>query len=513
MLSSLIRFAIEQRAVVLVAAAVLTGFGIYRLAGAGLDIFPEFAPKLVVVQTEAPGFSAEEVETRVTQVLEAALGGLIDLDHIRSESIQGLSIVTVVFAERSDTWRNRAQVGERLAQARARLPVGVGEPVIAPLASSSATVRTIGLTATDADLAALRDVVNTVVVPRLLGVAGVADINVFGGLERALVITPDSAALARHGLALDEFAQALSGLGLRPGLGVIETANQQLALTSATDGLDPATLAALSLEPLSPLTVGELATVAAGALPRISAAQIMGQPGVVLMIIGQLGANTLTVSNALEQALADLAPVLAARGYTLHERLFVPATHQRGDRRYPPSSRRGWCAGAAGAAGGARRLAQCPHCGPRHPVVAADRRRRVGELRGQPQCAGDRRAGHCPRRGGGRRHHRHREHPSSAAHGAGRCRFRRRRAGRLAGGARLGGLRDLHRSARVRAAADPHRGQRPPVRAARPGLHPRGDGLARRRSHGDARAVREFPRSASHRGAGFPRHRASTGAW
>lgn len=327
MLSIVVRFAIERRAVVLTIACVLVGYGLYRLGGAGLDIFPEFAPQLVIVQTEAPGFSAEQVEVQVTQAIESALGGLIDLDHIRSESIQGLSIVTVVFAEHSDTYRNRNQIAERLAGVRAMLPATARDPVIAPLASSSATVRTIGITAADDDLMRLRDITATVIAPRLLGVAGVADVNVFGGLERALIVTPDTAALARHGLVLGDLVTAVRTATAQPGLGVIETANQQIAITADVGVLEAGALARASLAPAAPLSVGDVAAVAWAPLPRISAAQIMGRPAVVMMLIGQLGANTLTVSDNLERALGDLEPVLAAQGISLHGRLFMPANY------------------------------------------------------------------------------------------------------------------------------------------------------------------------------------------
>ena len=149
MLSALVRFSIARRGVVLVAACALVAYGVFKLSRTGLDIFPEFAPKLVVVQTEAPGLVAEQVEVLVTQPLEGALGGLIHLDHLRSESIEGLSIVTLVFADDSDVYRDRNQVSERLATAAALLPASVRAPVIAPLASSSATVRTLGVTAED----------------------------------------------------------------------------------------------------------------------------------------------------------------------------------------------------------------------------------------------------------------------------------------------------------------------------------------------------------------------------
>lgn len=329
MLSALVRFAIARRGVVVAGALALVLYGIFRLGSAGLDIFPEFAPQLVVVQTEAPGLSTEQVEVLVTRPLESALGGLIGLDHVRSESIAGLSIVTLVFGESSDTYRNRAQVNERLAGAAPLLPAGAGPPVIAPLASSSATVRTLGLVPADGDLMRLRDLAERVVVPRLLAVPGVADVNVFGGEERALVIAPRVAELARRGLTLDDLAAAAAAATANLPLGVVENSNQQIAIVGARDRPGPDGLAAAAVrhDGVDSLVLGDVAELRWGALPRTSAAQVLGEPAVVLMVIGQLGANTLTISQHLDALLADLEPVLARQGVQVHGRLFVPANY------------------------------------------------------------------------------------------------------------------------------------------------------------------------------------------
>lgn len=329
MLSLLVHFAIARRGVIVAVASALVFYGIFKVRSTGLDIFPEFAPKLVVVQTEAPGLTTEQVEVLVTQPLENALGGLIGLDHVRSESIAGLSILTLVFGENTDIHRNRTQVGERLATVSNDLPLTAEQPVIAPLASSSATVRTIGVVGADDDPVRLRELTERVIVPRLLAVPGVADLNIFGGESRALVIEPDSDALARHGLDLAAVEAAARAATANLALGAIENRNQQIAITGGLGDQTPARLAAaiVSFGGVRPLTLGDVATLRWGALPRVSAAQIMGRPGVVLMVIGQLGANTLTVSDQLDRALADLAPVLAQQDVILHGSLFVPANY------------------------------------------------------------------------------------------------------------------------------------------------------------------------------------------
>ncbi|NOQ16143.1 MAG: hypothetical protein GQ581_03715, partial [Methyloprofundus sp.] len=200
MLAYLVRFSIRFYGIVIALALLILFYGSYRFTNAGLDIFPEFAPKQIIIQTESPGYSAEQVEILVTQRIETAISGLMGLQFTRSESIQGLSIVTAIFAENSDIYRNRQLVTERLSSLAKQLPPGVQQPIPVPLSSSSATVLTIGLNSDTQDLMQLRDLVDSMLVPRLLSVAGVADVNIFGGDIRQVQIHLDPIKL-QHQLA------------------------------------------------------------------------------------------------------------------------------------------------------------------------------------------------------------------------------------------------------------------------------------------------------------------------
>src|SRR5437879_6913468 len=147
MLQAIVAWSIHNRLVVVALAVFLLVLGAYAAGDARLDVFPEFAPPEVVIQTEAPGLSPAEVEQLVTLPIETAVNGLPRLAVLRSRSIQGLSVVTVIFRDGSDVYRGRQQVSERLAELAGQLPEGVRPPRLAPLTSATGRLLTVGFTA------------------------------------------------------------------------------------------------------------------------------------------------------------------------------------------------------------------------------------------------------------------------------------------------------------------------------------------------------------------------------
>lgn len=329
MLATLIRFSIRYSGIVVTLALVLLAYGSFRFLNAGLDIFPEFAPKRVIIQTEAPGLAAEQVEVLVTQPIETAIRPLIGLENLRSESIQGLSIITATFAEDSDIYRNRQLVSERLASLGQRLPAGVGTPVAVPLSSSSATVLTIGLSSDSQSLMALRSLVDWTLAPRLLAVPGVADVNVFGGDVQQLQVQIKPEALQRFNLAVADVVQAAANAAEIVGAGFIENSNQRFTLQVTGQPTSPKQFESLVVKRQNgaTITLADVAEIGYAAAPRISAAQIMGKPGIVIMVIGQYGANTLSVSRQVESVLEGFKPIFEQQGIRFHSRLFRPADY------------------------------------------------------------------------------------------------------------------------------------------------------------------------------------------
>jgi CzcA family heavy metal efflux pump len=326
--ATLIRFSLRFRGVVIALAAVLLGYGAYILLQAKYDVFPEFAPPQVGIQTEAPGLASEQVEVLVTQPLENAINGVPGLRTLQSGSIQGLSVITATFDPASDIYRDRQIVSERLGEAAAQLPVGVAPPLMTPLTSSASIVLVVGLTSERRSLMDLRTIAEWTLRPRLLALPGVAKVAIFGGEEKSLQIQVHPERLTRMGLSLnDVLAAARHATGVRGG-GFIDTVNQRIVLQTEGQSLTPAAIARTALAASGEgvgVTLGDVASVSAAAQPAIGAATIDGKLGVVLNISEQYGANTLDVTQRLEAAFAELRPELERAGVTLHDGLFRPA--------------------------------------------------------------------------------------------------------------------------------------------------------------------------------------------
>lgn len=326
MMSAIVRFSIRFYGVIIGLASLGVIYGLYSLTQANLDVFPEFSPTMVVIQTESPGLSAELVEVLVTQPIESSIAGTVGIDMMRSQSIPGLSVVTVIFKEGTDIYRNRQAVAERLGTLTGQLPQGI-VPNITPLTSSASTVIGVGLTSSKRSLMELRTLVDWTIRPHLLAVNGVADVNVFGGDVRQFQIQVEPDKLVQHNLSLQEVLDAAGrATGVRGG-GYIENNNQRIVINSEGQALTPAHLGQMPVAHRNGQTIrlSDIGRVIEGAAPSISAAAINGKLGVYLSVQGQLGANTKAVTEAVEKALRELEPTLAAEQVKLYPRLFRPA--------------------------------------------------------------------------------------------------------------------------------------------------------------------------------------------
>ena len=364
MLASLVRFSVRHPGIVLGLAVVLVVYGTSRLIAAPLDVFPEFAPPQVSIQTEAPGFAPEQVEILVTKPIEDVINGVAGIAIVRSQSIQGLSVITAVLAPGTDIFRARQALAERLVEAVPRLPRSVPPPVISPLTSSSSTVLVIGFTSKTRSLLEQRTVVDWMVRPRLLATPGVAKVASFGGEVRQLQVQVDPARLRAYGVGLAELTEAARrSTGIRGG-GVLDGPNQRIVVRSEGQSLTPQAIGQVVVRERegSVLRIDDVANVVEAGAPKFGDGAINGEPAIVTVISAQLGANTKLVAGDVEAALQALAPALEREGITLHADVFRPGDLHRPR---PPQHHH---LTAAGRAAGLRHS----HALPRRPAHRGD---------------------------------------------------------------------------------------------------------------------------------------------
>src|SRR6516162_6841612 len=289
MMRALVALCVRHFGTVTALTVVALVLGSWSALNSPLDVFPEFVPTQVTVQTEAPGFAPQQVEELVTKPIENAVNGAAGLATLRSESIPGLSVVNITFNEDVDVHVARQGISERLSELGSTLPAGVGPPKLSPLVSSTMDLLKIGLLSDKVDAYTLRDTADWVIKPRLLAVPGVAHVIVFGGQVRQIQILPDTRKLASYNITMSEVADAArTALSLR-GAGFIDLAAQRVLIRSPTPEPDIAAIseAVIAVRNGTPVLLRDVATV--------------------------------------ERALAALEPALRAQGITVYPALHRPA--------------------------------------------------------------------------------------------------------------------------------------------------------------------------------------------
>jgi CzcA family heavy metal efflux pump len=328
MLQFIVEASLRNRVVVVVLAAILLVAGMYATWHAQLDVFPNFAPPMVVVQTQAPGLSTGEVEQLVTLPIEMALSGMPRLETLRSQSIQGLSAVTVIFQDGTDIFRARQQVAERVGEVAPQLPNDVEIPRLAPLVAPTGRMLTVGFTSDKLSSLQLRDRVQWFIRPRVLAIKGVAQVTLFGGGVRQFQVQIDPEALAARNLTMTEvLAATREASGIR-GAGFIENDNQRMVLRTEGQVYSAAALGGAAIETASgtPVRLRDIGTVVEAAEPKYGDATIEGKPGVLLILYKQLDGDTHEITRRVEEELARLTPGLAREGIVYHPALLRQAT-------------------------------------------------------------------------------------------------------------------------------------------------------------------------------------------
>jgi CzcA family heavy metal efflux pump len=326
MLAWLVRAALTQRVLVLALAALLIILGLRATGNVPLDVFPEFAPPMIEIQTEALGLSTEEVESLITVPIETAVNGVPDLATLRSKSVLGLSSVSILFDRGTDVIRARQLVQERVTQVQARLPVAASPPVMLPPLSSTSRAMKIGISSAKLDQMQLSELARWTIRPRLMAVPGVANVAIWGLRDRQLQILVDPDRLRAAGVTLAELRAAAGDAVLVGGGGFVDTATQRLAVqqTSAIQSSADLAQAVVKQSGEAPVRIGDVARVVDGFAAPIGNAIIDDSPGLLLIVEKQPTGNTLQLTRDVEAAIGELKPGL--RDVKVDTTIFRPAT-------------------------------------------------------------------------------------------------------------------------------------------------------------------------------------------
>src|SRR5919202_337484 len=325
------------RYVVVGIAAAFLFFGTQQVQGEKVDVFPEFAPTRVEIQTACVGLSSSEVEELVSVPLEDALNGVPGVDVIRSTSVPQLSSIELLFKGGTNYVRARQLVQERLQTVVPTLPTWAAPPFMMQPVSATSRIMKVGLTSNSMSLMDLSLTAYWKIRARLLRVPGVANVAIWGERLKDLTVQADPRRMESERVSIDKVMETTSD-ALDTGLlrfsngavigtgGMVEAANRELPVTNALPISSPQDLAQVPLARRGNrnLTIGDVANVTYHAPPMIGDAVVDNGPGLMLVIEKFQGANTLDVTKGVESALDDLRPGLP--GVQIHENIFRPAS-------------------------------------------------------------------------------------------------------------------------------------------------------------------------------------------
>lgn len=309
MLDKIIRFSLQNRAFVLMAAVLLMVGGIYTTSHIDVDVFPDLNAPTVVVMTEATGMAPEEVERLVTFPVETAMNGASDVRRVRSSSTAGFSVVWVEFDWGTDIYRDRQIVSEKLAEVGESLPPDCGKPTLGPQSSILGEAMIIGLDSDTTSMQDLRTLADWTFRPRLLSLGGVAQVTVIGGdiKEYQIMLSPEK--MKHYDVSLQEVISATESMNRNSTGGVLYEYGNEYIIRGllSTDDIDGIGRAVVRMQGDVPITLNNIAEIAVGPkAPVLGVASHRGKPAVLMTVTKQPDASTALLTEKLDKAVEDL---------------------------------------------------------------------------------------------------------------------------------------------------------------------------------------------------------------
>ncbi len=308
MLNKLIQFSLNNRITIILGAVILLVSGTYVTRNMDIDVFPELTAPTVVVMTQAPGMAPEEVEQLVSFPIETAVNGSTGLRRVRSGSSMGFSIVWVEFDWKTDIYDARQTVTERLLQVSEDLPVGVSKPLIAPQSSLLGEMMIIGMESDTRTRMELRTIAEWTLKPRILSIAGVAQVTTIGGDSKEYQILADQNKMRFYNVSLEELATACRNSNENSSGSFINEYGNIYLVRGLGRTNDTVAIGASVIKTVNglPVKISDVATVKTGPAPAIGTAAYNGRDAVLVNITKQPGINTVQLTSEINDAIKEI---------------------------------------------------------------------------------------------------------------------------------------------------------------------------------------------------------------
>lgn len=314
MLNSIIKFALNNKYLILLCSVVLLVFGTRTATNMDVDVFPDLTAPTVVVMTDAHGMASEEVERLVTFPIESAVNGATDVRRVRSSSAQGYSFVWVEFDWGTDIFKARQIVSEKLISVSSQMPLGVGQPTLAPQSSVMGEIFFVGIQSDSTSMMDLRTIAEWNVKPLILATGGVSQVTIIGGDYKQYQVLADPQKMNFFGVSMSELAEACKTISQNSTGGVLREYGNEYVVRGIARSADLETLASTYIKSKNgkPIRIGDVAEVKIGSAPKMGYASGNAKPAIIISISKQPNANTLEVTQRIEKNLAELQKTFPA---------------------------------------------------------------------------------------------------------------------------------------------------------------------------------------------------------
>jgi CzcA family heavy metal efflux pump len=314
MLNNIIKFSLNNKYLIILGSIVLVVFGLRTAMNMDVDVFPDLTAPTVVVMTDAHGMASEEVERLVSFPIETAVNGATGIRRVRSASSQGFSFVWVEFDWGTDIFKARQIVSEKLIAISAVMPLGVGQPTLAPQSSVMGEIFFIGLQADSTSMMDLRTIADWNIKPLILATGGVSQVTIIGGDYKQYQVLANPQFMKYYGVSLMELADVCKGMSQNSSGSAIRQYGNEfvvrgIARTSDLEALGNSFIKSINGKPVR---VRDVAEVKIGAAVKMGHASENALPAIIISISKQPNSNTLEVTERIEENLATLQKMLPA---------------------------------------------------------------------------------------------------------------------------------------------------------------------------------------------------------